>query len=153
MEGYDIGIETCNQRIASLEDQMENYRLRDIIQDLTVKKAMKKCSNKAGVSIAAMNYEKICRDRELHMGQLKTTIELLKIERLIYQSLTKKGNATLFPKLLCKYDELMNKSLEYVTELVSNGSENENTYLQYCKGALEQRQFIEECCLAGERLG
>jgi hypothetical protein len=116
MEGYYIGIETCNQRIASLEDQMENYRLRD---------------------------------RELHMGHLKNTIELLKIERLIYQSLKKKGNATLFPKLLSKYDELLNKSLEYINELVSNGNENENTYLQYCKGALEQRQFIEECCLAG----
>jgi hypothetical protein len=77
-------------------------------------------------------------------------IKLVEVEKVIYQSLTKQNNSSLFPMLLRKYDDLMEMSYQIAENMVKNGVTKETTYLEFCKKSLEQRDYIKKLCMYGE---
>lgn len=77
-------------------------------------------------------------------------IKLVELEKVIYQSLTKQNNSSLFPMLLRKYEELMEMSYQIAEDMVKNGVIKETSYLDYCKESLEQRDYIKKLCMYGE---
>jgi hypothetical protein len=83
--------------------------------------------------------------------QLKNNIQLVKVEKVIYQALGKNNNGALFPKLLQKYSDLMADSYELSGNMVKLNAVEEQEHLVYCAKSLKQRDYIERLCLYGER--
>lgn len=86
-------------------------------------------------------------------GRIKyyeNAIKLVQVEKLIYKALLKNNNA-IFPRLLNKYDELMGLSYDMSGNMVLSGIYKEGEYLAYCNKSLEQREYISNVCVYGER--
>jgi len=85
------------------------------------------------------------------MKNYENNIQLIKVERLIYQALAKSGNGAIFPKLFQKYSDLMGISYDISGNMVRLDGVEEQEYLEYCASSLKQREYIQKLCLYGER--
>jgi hypothetical protein len=82
----------------------------------------------------------------------ENNIQLVKVEKLIYQTLGKGAKGAIFQKLFQKYSDLMASSYDISGNLVRLSGISEGEYLEYCKDSLQQRDYIQKLCLFGERL-
>ena len=82
----------------------------------------------------------------------KNQIEIVRVEKLIYQSLyiNNNNNSRLFPLLLSKYSTLLTDDLELGRELVNCDAVDMNTYMEYCKESLKQHEYIKKLCKFGK---
>ena len=124
-------IASCDERIEDQEKKLLGWKNYNRILDL-------------------VNMEMAEKHKQIYQNY-ENNIKLIKVEKLIYQSLLKTNNKAIFPKLLAKYDELMGVSYDISGNLVMIGSEKEGDHLNYCKISLEQRKYIEILCSYGER--
>ena len=85
------------------------------------------------------------------INNCKNAIEVIKTEKLIYSVLGKGNGEKLFPRLLAKYDELMNESYEISQAMVRSDDIPEGEYLTFCKETVKQRQHIKTLCDIGEK--
>jgi hypothetical protein len=84
------------------------------------------------------------------MKNYENNIQLIKVEKLIYQALTKSGNGAIFPKLFQKYSDLMGISYDISGNMVRLDGVEEQEYLEYCASSLKQRDYIKKVCFYGE---
>tara|TARA_R110002126_G_scaffold41650_1_gene121216 strand:+ start:830 stop:1183 length:354 start_codon:yes stop_codon:yes gene_type:complete len=82
----------------------------------------------------------------------ENNIQLVKVEKLIYQTLGKGAKGAIFQKLFQKYSDLMASSYDISGNMVRLEGISEGEYLEYCKESLEQREYIQALCLYGEKL-
>jgi hypothetical protein len=110
----------------------------------TINTVMASCDDR----IASMQ-QQFLQDAYKHEHHTNS-IKLVEVEKVIYQSLTKQNNSSLFPLLLRKYDDLIEMSYEIANDMVKNGFIQEISYLEFCKESLEQRDYIKKLCMYGE---
>lgn len=124
-------IASCDERIGEQERKLLGWKNYNKILDL-------------------VNLEMAEKHKQIYQNY-ENNIKLIKVEKLIYQSLLKTNNQAIFPKLLAKYDELMGVSYDISGNLVMTGMEQEASHIDFCKISLEQRKYIEVLCNYGER--
>jgi hypothetical protein len=124
-------IMSCDERIASVQAKMDNVELFGKV-----------------LSIVNLDMEEKHKSR---IENFKNNIKLIQVEKLIYQSLAKTNNSSIFPVLLSKYDNLLGVSYDISGNMVVNGGETEGNYLDYCKQSLDQREYIKKLCMYGEK--
>jgi len=83
----------------------------------------------------------------LDADKYKKHIEILKVEKLIYQSLMKADNNKIFPLLYAKYANLIVESLENAKTWFVK----EQDYIEYANKTKTQMAYIEKVCQYGER--
>jgi len=125
----EMFLSSCDERIASIQKRLDSWRLYGKMLSLVDLEIETKYQDKVE------NYE--------------NNIKLVQVERLMYVALSK-NNRAIFPKLLSKYDELMEKSFDLSSKMVITGENQEGEHLEYCKGSLEQREYIRKVCFIGE---
>ena len=80
------------------------------------------------------------------------SIKLMRVEKLIYQSLfITNNNSRLFPLLLSKYSTLMTDALEIASELVNCDVYEMNQYMEVCEDSVKQHEYIKNLCGLGEK--
>jgi len=120
-EDFERSFASCDERIAALQDEA--------------------CWKKVDLS---MKYQELINDHE-------NFIKIIKTEKLIYTALANPNSArAIFPKLLAKFDELLSGALDHRSKLVTTGFKQEGEYLDFCKAALENREYIKLLCRYGE---
>ena len=119
-------IADCDKRLASVEKLLEIYNDSVGLEELD---------------------EKI--KNQFVIDELKIGNKLVKVEKLIYQSLLKTGNNDLFPKLNAKYDDLMVANYNLLTIMFKAGL-NKESYIDSCKDSLEKSHCMEKICYYGE---
>jgi len=126
------GVACCDERIASIQSKLDSWKVYGRVLGLVSLKMEDKNAEKM------KNYE--------------NNIQLVKVEKLIYQSLAKSGNGAIFPKLFQKYSDLMAISYDISGNMVRLDGVEEQEYLEYCASSLKQREFIHMVCLLGEKI-
>lgn len=129
-------LEDCDRRIAQAESQIvawdrNEYVLSQMERLAHTKEEEGLCDKLRPELAVKQNWE--------------NNLKLIRVEKLIYTSLTHYGNNALFPRLLAKYDELMRESYELVGDRVQDGLK-EQLYLHYCSKSLKQREYIKAMC-------
>ncbi len=124
-------VASCDERIASIETKLNNWKVY-------------------GKVLGIVSLEMEDKNAEL-MKNYENNIQLIKVERLIYQALAKSGNGAIFPKLFQKYSDLMGISYDISGNMVRLDGVEEQEYLEYCASSLKQREYIQKLCLYGER--
>jgi hypothetical protein len=137
-EQISMCIASCDERIASIQSNLDSLNLYNNVLDLA---AMYE-TDKAVFKLDAKN--------DNIMKNYKNSIQLVKVEKLIYQSLSKSGNGVIFQKLFQKYSDLMADSYDISGNMVLLGGQ-EQEHLEYCSSSLKQREYIEKLCLFGSR--
>jgi hypothetical protein len=95
--------------------------------------------------------KKMFRNRLL-MKERENSIKLMRVEKLIYQSLFgNNNNSRLFPLLLSKYATLMTDDLEFASELVNCDFIDMSTYMAHCEDSVKQHEYIKNLCKLGEQ--
>lgn len=125
-------VASCDERIASIETKLNNWKLY-------------------GKVLGIVSLEMEDKNAEL-MKNYENNIQLIKVEKLIYQALAKSGNGAIFPKLFQKYSDLMGISYDISGNMVRLDGVEEQEYLEYCASSLKQREYIQKLCLCGERM-
>jgi hypothetical protein len=123
-------IASCDERIASIQTKLNSWKVYGKVLGLVSFKMEDKNAEKM------KNYE--------------NNIQLIKVEKLIYQALTKSGNGAIFPKLFQKYSDLMGISYDISGNMVRLDGVEEQEYLEYCASSLKQRDYIKKVCFYGE---
>jgi len=90
------------------------------------------------------------KELEKDIDNYNNNIKIINVEKLIYKAFGKK-NSIIFQKLLHKYDELINQSIENLKDMVRYNTGKESYYLEYCQEMVEQREYIKRLCLYGEK--
>jgi len=124
-------IASCDERIASVQNNLNNWKVYSKVLNLVDFEMETKYEDKI------KNYE--------------NNIKLIQTEKIIYNALLKHKNCSLFPKLLAKYDELMGVSYDLSGNMVITGLNPEGDHLEYCNQSLAQREYIRKICLYGEK--
>lgn len=136
MEAVMVCLENCDKRIAKAQSEIlaweknENVLLR-MEQFANTEHEFSICEKLRPELSIKRNWE--------------NNLKLIRVEKLIYISLTQSGNNALFPRLLARYDELMRESYDLVSDRVQEGLQ-EDLYLKYCKLTLGQRDYIKAMC-------
>ena len=124
-EDLESSFTSCDKRIAALHDKVSFWKVLNLV----------------GLS---MKYQELINDHE-------NIIKMIKTEKLIYTALANPNSArAIFPKLLAKFDELLSGALDHRSKLVTTGFKQEGEYLDFCKAALENREYIKLLCRYGE---
>ncbi len=89
------------------------------------------------------------RGRQDKIKNYENNINLIKVEKLIYQTLIKPNNNKLFPLLLQKYESYMTESYALGEEMVKVGEMEEGDYIKYSKESLDQHKYIKTLCSIG----
>jgi hypothetical protein len=124
-------VASCDERIASIQSKLDSWKVYGKVLGLVSFKMEDKNAEKM------KNYE--------------NNIQLIKVEKLIYQALAKSGNGAIFPKLFQKYSDLMGISYDISGNMVRLDGVEEQEYLEYCASSLKQREYIQKLCLYGEK--
>jgi len=134
-------IASCDERIASIQTKLDSWKVYDRVLGL-VSSCYDKEEEREVFKMEDKNAEK--------MKNYENNIQLIKVEKLIYQSLTKSGNGAIFPKLFQKYSDLMGISYDISGNMVRLDGVEEQEYLEYCASSLKQRDYIKKVCFYGE---
>ena len=124
------GVASCDERIASIQTKLNSWKVYGRVLGLV------------SLEMEDKNAEK--------MKNYENNIQLIKVEKLIYQSLAKSGNGAIFPKLFQKYSDLMAISYDISGNMVRLDGVEDQEYLEYCASSLKQREFINMVCFYGE---
>ena len=135
-------ITSCDDRIASIQDKLEDWKVYNNM-----------------LSLVSMCYEKeddkeIFKMEDKHAEKIKNyenNIQLIKVEKLVYQTLGKGASGVIFQKLFQKYSDLMTISYDISGNMVQFEGIEEQEYLEYCSSSLKQREYIQKLCIYGER--
>jgi len=134
-------VASCDERIASIQTKLDSWKVYDRVLGL-VSSCYDKEEEREVFKMEDKNAEK--------MKNYENNIQLIKVEKLIYQSLTKSGNGAIFPKLFQKYSDLMGISYDISGNMVRLDGVEEQEYLEYCASSLKQRDYIKKVCFYGE---
>jgi len=134
-------IASCDERIASIQTKLDSWKVYGRVLGL-VSSCYDKEEDKSVFKMEDKNAEK--------MKNYENNIQLIKVEKLIYQSLAKSGNGAIFPKLFQKYSDLMAVSYDISGNMVRLDGVEEQEYLEYCASSLNQRDYIKKICFYGE---
>ena len=126
------GLSSCDRRIAAIQKRLDSWVVYGKV-----------------LSLVDLEMETKHQDR---LKNCENNIKLVQVEKLIYNALAK-NNRAIFPKLLSKYDELMEVSFDLSGKMVITGENQEGDHLEYCKASLGQRDYIRRLCLYGGELG
>ena len=135
-------VASCDERIASIQTKLNSWKLYGKVLELA-SSCYDKEEEKEGFKMEDKNAE--------NMKNYENNIQLIKVEKLIYQSLAKSGNGAIFPKLFQKYSDLMGISYDISGNMVRLDGVEEQEYLEYCASSLKQREYIQKLCLYGEK--
>lgn len=136
MEAVMVCLENCDKRIAKAQSEILAWE-----KNTNVLLRMEQFANtEHELSIC----EKLRPELSIKRNW-ENNLKLIRVEKLIYISLTQSGNNALFPRLLARYDELMRESYDLVSDRVQEGLQ-EDLYLKYCKLTLGQRDYIKAMC-------
>jgi hypothetical protein len=133
----------CDKRIASLQTKINGWKMYSEVLSLA-SGLYDKEEDKSVFKMEDKNTEKI--------RNYENNIQLVKVEKLIYQTLGKGANGVIFQKLFQKYSDLMASSYDISGNMVRLAGISEGEYLEYCKESLQQREYIQALCLYGEKL-
>jgi len=129
-------LEDCDKRIARLTDGLNHIERKEFIFLQMLRLAQSEEENKICDSLK--------NDPNLKLNA-ENGLKLVRVEKMIYVALTKKGNNAIFPILLVKYDDLMRESYQLGEDRVQEGLK-EDSYLNYCADSLGQRNYIKALC-------
>jgi len=73
-------------------------------------------------------------------------IKLMQIEKLMFLNILNHGNKIIYPRLLLKYDELLNEIYYITGELVNMGAFKTQEYIEYCNKSVKTRNFVKLLC-------
>lgn len=135
-------IASCDERISSVQSKLDSWKLYGSILSLA-SGCYTKEEDKAVFNMEDKNAEK--------MKNYENNLQLIKVEKLVYQALGKEGNNAIFPKLFQKYSDLMANSYDISGNMVRLEGMEEQEYLEYCASSLKQREYIQKLCLYGEK--
>jgi len=133
----------CDKRIASLQTKINGWKMYSGVLSLA-SGLYDKEEDKSVFKMEDKNTEKI--------RNYENNIQLVKVEKLIYQTLGKGAKGVIFQKLFQKYSDLMASSYDISGNMVRLAGISEGEYLEYCKESLQQREYIQALCLYGEKL-
>ena len=125
-------INNCDDRINSIKNKIDNLKLNIQVKSMI------------GLTTPYI------KELEKDIDNYNNNIKIINVEKLIYKAFDKKSSI-IFPKLLSKYNELLNQSIENLKDMVSYNTDKESYYLEYCKEMVEQREYIKKLCLYGEK--
>lgn len=134
-------IANCDERIASIQSKLDSWNVYGKILGIA-STLYEKEEEKNIFKIEDKNAEKI--------KNYENNIQLVKVEKMIYQTLGKGANGVIFQKLFQKYSDLMANSYDISGNMVLLGAEEEHAHLEYCTSSLKQREYIQKVCLYGE---
>jgi hypothetical protein len=142
IENLNECIASCDERIASVQSKLDNWKpyagVMGLMAKLYDKDEDKKVFTESPQLDNVKNYE--------------NTIKLIKVEKMMWNALKNKNSKKeIFKHILAKYDEVMNVSYDISGNMVMNGIAPEGEHLDYCKQSLEQREFIRKMCCVGYR--
>jgi hypothetical protein len=122
-------ITNCDERIASLQNKIDAY----------------------APMMAVLKLVGLTSEHHDNVANYQNQIKLVKTEKLIYQSLMNANSRQeIFPRLLAKYDELLEESRQLSSNMVRSGLNKEVDHLEYCKASMGQRDYIKKMCVGGE---
>ena len=134
-------IASCDERIASVQSKLDNWKpyagVMGLIAKLYDKDEDKNVFTESPQLDNVKNYE--------------NNIKLIKVEKMMWNAFKNNGKKEIFKHILAKYDELMIVSYDISGNMVMNGVAPEGEHLDYCKQSLEQREFIRKMCCVGYR--
>ena len=142
IENLNECIASCDERIASVQSKLDNWKpyagVMGLMAKLYDKDEDKNVFTESPQLDIVKNYENI--------------IKLIKVEKMMWNALKNKNSKKeIFKHILAKYDEVMNVSYDISGNMVMNGIAPEGEHLDYCKQSLEQREFIRKMCCVGYR--
>jgi hypothetical protein len=132
---------SCDERIASIQDKLSDWKVYSTVLGLATT-LYEKEEDKAVFKMKDKNAEK--------MRNYENNIQLIKVEKLVYQTLGKGARGVVFSKLFQKYSDLMANSYDISGNMVRFDEMEEQEYLEYCASSLKQREYIQRLCLYGE---
>lgn len=134
-------IASCDERIASIQSKLDSWNVYGRVLGIT--SALYEKEEKKNIfKIEDKNAEK--------MKNYENNIQLVKVEKMMYQTLGKEANGVIFKKLFQKYNDLMANSYDISGNMVVFGGIEEQEHLDYCTSSLKQREYIQKLCLYGE---
>ncbi len=133
-------IASCDERISILQSKLAAWKpyemMMGLMENIHDKEEDKKIFSEAPHREETKNYE--------------NNLKLISVEKMIYNAMkTKTSRKDIFKHLLAKYDELMLVSYDISGNLVANELVMEGDYISYCKGSLDQREYIRKMCCVG----
>ena len=135
-------VASCDERIASIQSKLDSWKVYGKVLELTTT-LYEKEEDKAVFKMEDKNAEK--------MKNYENNIQLIKVEKLVYQTLGKGAKGVIFSKLFQKYSDLMANSYDISGNMVRFAGIEEQEYLEYCASSLKQREYIQKLCWYGEK--
>jgi hypothetical protein len=127
----------------------ENWTFEQILKDTDER--IENAEIKIMMGMGQNDDKTIFRKRKI-IESYEISIKLMRVEKLIYQSLfITNNNSRLFPLLLSKYSTLMTDALEIASELVNCDVYEMNTYMKVCEESVKQHEYIKNLCGLGEK--
>ena len=133
-------ISSCDERMAKIEVKMNAWKpyemMMGLMEKIHDKEEDKKVFSEAPHREETKNYE--------------NSIKLINVEKMMWNAMkNKNARKEIFKHILAKYDELMRVSYDISGNMVFNEIAKEGDYISYCKGSLDQREFIRKMCCVG----
>ena len=133
-------IASCDERIASVQSKLDNWKPYAMIIGLMAESCDKDEDKKLWTESPKLDYFK----------NYENSFKLIKVEKMMWSAFKNKNSKKeIFKHLLAKYDELMVVSYDISSNMVMNGIQVEGIYLDYCRESMEQREFIRIMCCTG----
>ena len=120
---------------------------------LMIKDLFKQCeeriANQASIACIIDEDDEIALKKDTEASHLMT--KLMQIEKLIFTNILNDGKKIIYPRLLIKYDEVLNEIYYIIGELVNMDAVPTEDYLYYCKKSVEIRNMVKKICDFAER--
>ena len=141
IENLNECIASCDDRIASVQSKLDNWKPYDGVMGLMAKLYDKDEDKNVFTESPQLD----------NVKNYENNIKLIKVEKMMWNAFKNNGKKEIFKHILAKYDELMIVSYDISGNMVMNGVAPEGEHLDYCKQSLEQREFIRKMCCVGYR--
>jgi hypothetical protein len=134
-------IASCDERIASVQSKLDNWKPYAGVMGLMAKLYDKEEDVKVFTEAPQMD----------NVKTYENNIKIIKVEKMMWNAFKNNSKKDIFKHILSKYDELMCLSYDIAGNMVLNGIQVEGEYLDYCKSSLDQREFIRKMCCVGNQ--
>jgi hypothetical protein len=126
---------------------LKKPEFRRMIKDL-FRQCEQRIATHVAFECAIDESEEIALQKDIEVKNLVK--KLHQIEKLMLTNILNDGKKFIYPRLLVKYDEVLNEIYYIAGELVNMNAVQTEDYLHYCKKSGEIRNMVKKICDFGE---
>ena len=127
---------------------LKKPEFRRMIKD-TLKQCEERIANQVSIACIIDEDDEIALKKDNEVSHLMT--KLMQIEKLMLTNILNDGKKIIYPRLLIKYDEVLNEIYYIIGELVNKDAVQTEDYLHYCKESGKIRNMVKKICDYGEQ--